>query len=277
MSSAQDLLPEFSSPPVVEVVLDIQFKPIEGLRVPRLGLLWQRFRDRFPHVEEQSPLERRTEPIATRSPMSANIRLELLDAPIVPRLWFMNQAGTELIQVQRDRFVYNWRKVGNGEYPRYRRVRNAFAEEIALFRQFLQEEHLDDIVPDLCEILYVNHIVADSGWQRHGEIGWVIKAWEGPAPGEFLPEPDSVRVQASYRMPPHDPKASGRLTVTLKPGVRPEDGKPMFIMTLSALGKPAGSAVEDAFQFLDRGHDWIVRGFASMTTPEMHQIWGRTR
>jgi hypothetical protein len=42
----------------------------------------------------------------------------------MPRFWFVNEVGTELLQFQLDRFVHNWRKTGEGiEYPRYERIR----------------------------------------------------------------------------------------------------------------------------------------------------------
>lgn len=49
-------LPAFEKPPVVEVAASLQFDPIESLHAMRLGLLWARYRDRYPVVEMQPPL-----------------------------------------------------------------------------------------------------------------------------------------------------------------------------------------------------------------------------
>jgi len=47
-------------------------------------------------------------------------------------------------------------------------------------------------------------------------------------------------------------------------------------LTLSAKGRPTGSSVEDILAWLDRGREWVVRGFAALTTEAAHDHWGRT-
>ena len=36
-----------------------------------------------------------------------------------------------------------------------------------------------------------------------------------------------------------------------------------------------GEATEGAMTMMDQAHEWIVRGFAAITSAEMHQRWGR--
>src|ERR1700722_7390502 len=49
-------LPEFGVPPLTEVVLGAQFDVIPGFLTPYVGLIWQRFRDSFPFIEEHPPV-----------------------------------------------------------------------------------------------------------------------------------------------------------------------------------------------------------------------------
>jgi hypothetical protein len=42
-----------------------------------------------------------------------------------------------------------------------------------------------------------------------------------------------------------------------------------------ARGKPLSPDVDGALRFLNIGHEWIVRGFTELTTPEMHSKWDR--
>jgi hypothetical protein len=49
----------------------------------------------------------------------------------------------------------------------------------------------------------------------------------------------------------------------------------MYVMNLTARGRPDEESIEGALRFLDIGREWIVRGFAAVTTPEMHAIWRR--
>ena len=41
-------LPDFENPPVIEVVCGVSFAPLTDLKAVHLGLLWERFRDRYP-------------------------------------------------------------------------------------------------------------------------------------------------------------------------------------------------------------------------------------
>jgi uncharacterized protein (TIGR04255 family) len=47
--------------------------------------------------------------------------------------------------------------------------------------------------------------------------------------------------------------------------------------TLSARGKPLSTSDEHLKEWFQVAHEWIVRGFDTLTTPEMHTIWGKKR
>src|SRR3972149_399129 len=137
MSDTRTPLPDFTDPPVVEVALSIQFDSIAKLHVPQLGLLWQDFRERFPVTEEHAPLGTAIERFGAPATGTVQARLEMLTSPPLPRCWFLNTDGSELIQVQQDRFVHNWGKVGEGgRYPRYDRRPETFAHERDTVRAF---------------------------------------------------------------------------------------------------------------------------------------------
>jgi hypothetical protein len=68
----------------------------------------------------------------------------------------------------------------------------------------------------------------------------------------------------------------GRLYVGLQPALRNYDAKEVLQLTLTARGRPASSTLEDVLSWFNMGHEWIVRGFAHLTTPEMHALWERT-
>jgi hypothetical protein len=114
-----------------------------------------------------------TEKFGVHEPAKLNVRFEM-GVP-VPRCWFLNDAGTELIQVQQDRFIHNWRKVGEkDEYPRYPHIRATFKKELTTFCELLDSEKLGEFTPNQCEVTSVNHIVSGEGWEKHGQIGEVI-------------------------------------------------------------------------------------------------------
>ena len=144
MSIPESNLPQFDAQPVNEVVLDLQFSSLAGLSTPQLGLLWQEFRAQFPKVEEHPPLDRRMFALEPRPQPSVSVRLQPLNTLGPRRVWFVSETGTELIQIQQDRFIFNWRKLKNEAYPRYPHVRESFSRALDTFRRFLAKEKIGD-------------------------------------------------------------------------------------------------------------------------------------
>ena len=280
MTAPGPALPQFSAPPVSEVVLGVQFEPLEKLRTPQLGLAWQRFRDRFPTVEEKAPLDPMIDEVGGAAPpFAVRIQLEPVDAPPAPRLWFISNDNTRLLQLQRDRFIHNWRRIKvRDEYPHYVRVRETFMRELEVFRSFLQTERLREIVANQCEVTYVDEIVAGRGWESHAELDRIVGLWSPAYSDEFLSSSfDNAALAIRYRIPNATGAILGHLRVSIQPALNAETRRPVYLMRVSAQGKPDGAGMDGILRFLDTAHDWIVRGFASITTPHMHKVWERQR
>jgi uncharacterized protein (TIGR04255 family) len=108
------------------------------------------------------------EPSPDQSQIPLGIQLQTLNVPPTPRFWFINESGSELIQVQRDRFIKNWRKIGSGDqYPRYEQLRTGFDQDFKQFEDFLKRNQLGAVRVNQCEVTYINHIVAGTGWETH--------------------------------------------------------------------------------------------------------------
>lgn len=270
------VLPDFTNPPVVEVALSVQFEPLSNLRTPQAGLLWSQFRAQFPKIEEHPTLNSVIEKFGVHRSRPVGIRIEMENKPPMPRCWFLNTSGTELIQVQQDRFVHNWRKVGEGDkYPRYESVRDKIKKELNSFSQFLCHENVGEFIPNQCEITYVNHIRIGTEWQNHGQLGEVLTLFTPTYSEPFLPDAEDARVRVRYVVTGKDNQPLGRLHLSVEPGYWKADDEPMLVMTLTARGRPIGEGIDGIMQFFDIGREWIVRGFASVTTAQMHRAWGR--
>ncbi len=188
----------------------------------------------------------------------------------------MNEAKTELVQVQQDRFIHNWRKVGEGDaYPRYERLRERFRDEVSKFEEFLGEENIGELAVDQCEVTYVNHIRRAGQWQSHGEIEKLLRHWAPLPAGAFLPAPEDADLRWRYRIPGSGGPA-GRLYVTAEPSWSADDGRPVWVLNLRARGAPIGTDINGAFEFFDLGREWVVRAFADLTTDSMQRCWERT-
>lgn len=277
MSKMDTSLPDFTDPPVAEVALSVQFDSLNALRTLQLGLLWQEFRERFPDTEEHPPLEPVVERFGVRPTRVSAIHVEMMRLPPTPRCWFLNKEGTELIQIQQDRFVRNWRKVGDGDrYPRYEKhLRPGFETELRRFQAFLEREQLGDLRPNQCEVTYVNHITSAGLWKSHADLGEIVTVFRKSFSDEFLIDPEDAALRLRFLIPGESGVPVGRLHVAIDPAFRSSDNQPLFIMNITARGAPCGDGIDGVLRFLDLGREWVVRGFASTTTPEMHRLWGR--
>jgi uncharacterized protein (TIGR04255 family) len=262
--------PSFDSPPVIETVLGLQFTPLAAFGIPHFGLYWQRIRDQYPHQQAQAALNPAEEQYGDRPPMQP-FGIEFVPLPEV-RCWFIDRTSTELIQVQRDRFIRNWRKTSESDvYPRYDALKPRFRDDWARFCTFLDEFGIGMPEVNQCEVTYINNFELGRELETYAEAHRVIRLLSPLVGREFLPDTEMVQMNASYLMP--DKK--GRLHVSLQPAIRRHDAKPLLQLTLTARGRPASSKSQELLDWFDMGHEWIVRGFVDLTTREMHQLWRR--
>jgi uncharacterized protein (TIGR04255 family) len=271
---APEDLPKFRKPPVVEVAIAVQFAELSALRNVHLGLLWNRYRDKYSQVEEHGPLVdivEKFEPERRR----IGVTIETTDQPPVPRMWLVNSSGTRLIQIQRSRFIHNWRKLATEEpYPRYPDIRAQFAAAYRTFEAFVADENVGPLLINQCEITYVNHIDA-NGWTNHGDASKVITVFTPRFTDDFLSNPEDVNLAVRFRIHNDLGHPVGRLHVQLESAFRSVTNDPIFVLTMTARGRPAADDIGAALQFLDLGRRWIVKGFTSVTTAEMHKRWER--
>lgn len=275
-----DRLPSYENPPVIEVVASVQFEPLASLNVVSLGLLWQRFREVFPKVEQKPPIAPVVERLGVRVPLNQNqLQLQLSDDFVIPRLWFLNEAGDELLQVQQDRFIRNWRAVASlgKPYPRYEDyVRPRFIQDYRIFQQFLQEELGLQAEPNQCEVTYINHIFPSSEWTSHKDLHAVFRGWAAGYGASIEPSIESINCRVVHLLNDQGGEFLGRLHVTLQSAFKSQPSEsPLFVLTLTARGRPTGEGEQGVLGFLDAGRRAIVTAFDSMTTPEMHKIWGK--
>ncbi len=260
-------LPKFRKPPVVEVALSVQFE-----RLPttiQLALSWEKFRDRFPSIQEHPELESTVERFGVIAPPTIQFSVNPISAP---RLWFVNTDNSELIQVQRDRFIRNWRKTNDGsDYPSYEKLRVAFEDDWKVFEQFISDNGCQ-LHPNQCELTYVN-IIEDVDL---GQMDQIFKFLE-PAKTSVLENPEDLNFNVRYRMNNGDGQPVGRLHVSAHSAVRVPDNKPGIRFTLTARGAPAERNLAGAQQFLDHAHEAIVKSFAELTMDSMHKTWERTQ
>jgi uncharacterized protein (TIGR04255 family) len=263
-------LPDYENPPVIEVVCGIQFHALAGLSAPQLGLYWERLKPQYPVCKEMPPL---TIVMERYEGEPDEQEIQLTNVPPMPRYWFMHEEQNGIVQVQRDRFLHNWKKVKpEDEYPKYDEVIKLFRMHLDAFEIFLRDSAIGGIQARQYEMTYVNHIPKGEGWNELKDIGDIFPVFASPTcvGASFLPTPESLNLRASVRMP----EDQGRLHVTLSEGMA--GNKSVLNLNLTARGIPKDNSRNAMWEWFDLAHTWIVHGFTDITSDKQQKtVWKR--
>lgn len=270
MSAAPDL-PSFLRPPVREVALGIRFDPLP-LELPHVVTLWERLRADLPGFEQQPPLPP-TPPEDLSTDLQPQIQLAMVAAPPLPRFWLVSDDRTEVCQVQSDRLVVNWRQErAEDVYPRYEHVRDLLRSCAATFTDVLKEAGIEGIHVFQAEVDYVNQIDRGEGWDDLSDLGNVFTFFNPVDIDETRPAPSTGGAAFQFLVP-NTADPVGRLYLDVVTSTR-DDLRVLNLVLRSRVPLNDGE-LDDAFGALDFGRSSIVRTFAAVTTPAMHERWER--
>lgn len=263
-------IPDYESPPVIEVVYGVQFDSL-GLQCPTIGLFWQAVRQEYPSFVENPPLA----PVIERfdPDRRTETQIELTTRPPLPRLWFIDRTENWLIQLQDDRFLYNWKKVKDQDaYPRFEVVSRKFLEAWDQFLGFCQREGLALPTVNQLELTYINHINVGDVETYVMEASSIFPDMRWRESHEFLPSPETLAWKTSFLFPDRQ----GRLHASMRHAIRRKDQKPVLLLELTARGMPASKERESLRGWFAMAREWIVRGFADLTDKQVQkERWGR--
>ena len=262
--------PNYENPPVIEVVCGILFKPLETLLTPHFGTLWQGYKKEYPQCQELPPLAA----VIEKYDEASQKQFQITEIPPLPRIWFVSKDDRGVIQVQRDRFLHNWKKANLGdEYPRYNNVISLFKNKLSIFEKFLSANKIGVIEPIQYEMTYVNHIFKGEGWDNIGEIGKIFPDFcLRSDPSRYLPEPENINWKTTYMLPNRE----GRMHVTLRNGVLANTNKSVIVLESTVRGIGEDKSKQAMWVWFDNAREWIVKGFADLTGDEVQdKIWKR--
>ena len=256
-------LPDFARPPVVEVALATQLAEPLGFDAEDVRGLASAWADDLPDVSLRPVLPSlHTDPDDFEEPDDA-ARL---------RLWMASDSDNRVVQLQPDRLTVNWKKGDPGEtYPRFANLREFFVESWRRLTALAEQSKFPEPKPTICQVMYVNHIGATHGWTNTDDTSTILAPWSGSRSDDFLPAPYIAATYQHFHLP--DP---GRwLDVEAGP-MRTDDEERVLAIYLTCRGDAATPDLDGALGVMDLAHEWIVRGFTSVTTSEAHAIWERT-
>ena len=246
--------------PIAETSLGFYFQRIDGWHVLHQGVLWDRFRDKYPSLEIL-PIILETAP-TTSQPFQIEMGSPTL------RTAFTNLEKTQLVQVQNGLLLHNWRKTPESpKYRRYDESRVLLQRDWDLFNGYLEERSLKSPVVTRCEMTYFNHLVRDHDWKEFSDFPKIFTPWKGIPTSNSFGSIQGAAIGALYQL------ESGVVNVVVQPGIRSTDGKEIVQFTLSSVVIPQSSDDAELFKCLDECHDNAQRAFVDFTTEEVRDRW----
>ncbi len=270
---------KYPTPPVVEVVCGIQFNTLQKLLTPHLGSLWELYqKEGYTECEEHPPLPRRIEPLH-RAPLP-HITLNKETAPPFPRIWFLHETSDKIIQIQRDRFIFNWRAFKPGsQYPGLDSIVNDFEKHFRCFEDFMmmQGERIKQIQ---YELSYLDHIPRGEEWENLGDLGLILNRLIAKGRKEhFLDRAESVNWRTSFQL-----SADARLSVAIRNRILPQKKEVLQIewTARGPLARPSTSTKENS-AMLPPSREWfklarehIRQKFMSLFNEDVQtKMWGK--
>lgn len=259
-------LPEFDAPPVEEVALGIHFATEVQLTLPdviQLRSVWSEYSD----IEEKGPLP----PLPVSNPSGPQIQIVMFPEPPLVRYVFQNPLHTRLIQIQRDRLVYSWRRQDEeGPYPHYQSIRPALEKSFAQLQELVAERDYGKLTIERVEVTYLNPIAVGTNSREVQRMAELIAPWSGEYSDSLLGEPAAATLMLTYALEEEE-FSDGVLWISLGEAKRERDDKDVLLLRLTAHGKPLD--VDSPFASLDIAHEWVIRGFKSITSQDMHRQW----
>jgi uncharacterized protein (TIGR04255 family) len=268
-------LPDFDNPPVIEIVGAAQFVALPRLSLADMVRVGQRL-DGYELHELQPELPPMTEP-APGAPDEPQFMLGVGQQP--HRALYLRPDGRFFAQLQRDRIAVNERRrQPSDDDPSFETV----WPELARLADCVNETLVEDVgygpeSPTVVEVTYVNWIEPVAGvWETHGELHKVLRIISDEAGQGAFGVAEQLAARYSFRLHAADGSFRGRLHVVADPGYT-QDGRLALNLNLFSRRLVVNSQAEGLAEVFEACHQDVVNGFAAITTPEMHEVWKRTR
>jgi uncharacterized protein (TIGR04255 family) len=252
-------LPDYRTPPVVEVAISALFVPPAGLNTVRFGEFWRENQVLYPRCEDYPPI-------------FDTMPTEIAALPPLRRVFMISQDERYVLQLQANALIHNWRKLKDSdEYPRFEVASKLFRERLTLFAEFVKKNQLGELKATSYEVTYVNHLSSSENMAEVFDQEIALMRLQPPNDRKLLPSPLGINADIRFDLP----NDIGTLRVSFKHGARISDQREVLQLELTARGT-AKPDFSDMDNWLEVAHEWIVRGFTEITTQRAQQTWGRT-
>lgn len=263
--------PVFQRPPVVEQVFTVMFAPIENFSLGHIGLFWRELQNDFPICNGEEPLP----PIEENFNPFPTFRFQMMATPPLPRAMLRNPETGAMVQVQNDRFSFNWMKVDGAEYPRHHVTIARFWQLFSTFEKFLSKEGLAKPAITQCELTNVNIIPAlDFGLTPASSFDALAVQLPKIAACPDL-EFENAQMATHYLMKSPKGELTGRLHASIQ-SVRDANNADAVRFDLTARGRPEMQDQHGVEVFFDLARTAINGAFLGYTTAQARAKWGES-
>jgi uncharacterized protein (TIGR04255 family) len=262
---------KFHNPPIIEIVLGVQFAPLSPWCGGHAGWFWKQFLGKeWKHTADAPLIGDLFEKFDTEQTWGpAGVSLFMAQSS-PSRLQITNEDGDRMIQIQSTRFHYNWKKA-SGRYPSYETILKEFLANLNLFKKFINEAAVGEFAPNQWELTYVDHI-------PQGELWKTCDDWAGIFPGLFanpVKFPGAVAertaIDCSYVMEGN----RGRLHVQAHRG-KASDKAEVELLSLqtTARGPIRADKKWTLEEGLELGHEAVTNMFLATSSANARRHWG---
>lgn len=263
---------DFARPPVDEVVLSVLFKPLNRFLAPHLGAIWQEFKkDRFVRIVERPPVNPTIEVFPNQG---EEAEFEISNVPSFARIWFIHEDESKILQVQRDRFTFNWRRTDSDQkYPGFSAIFENFEDFYNRFGEMIKNLGIGSVTPSQYELTYIDQLMHGDGWNTLNDIGKVYSMFTDfqQPDGSFWQGAELVNFRTSFPAT----HLRGRLHLAISNRVKMPEQKHTMQTDFTVRGFPEQSEYRMEWWFKS-ARDQIRDKFACMFAEDIQtQVWGR--
>lgn len=265
--------PRFRNPPLIERVLSVVFEPLPRFSLGEIGLFWTQIESEFPVSEAMEPLgfeiESFDEPRPTVQP-----GFQVLPSSTIPRAGFRNSETGELVQLQSNRFAYNWIKTGDGhQYPHSEATLTRFFELFARFSRFVDDRNLGDLKIIQCEVTNVNVVLVSDVGESFADIATVCRL------PNLSNEYSNIVLESQMAGSKHfmvnaSGKTIGRVTSVGQPALKVPENEAAYRWDIVARGAPLGDGKDGAEAFFNEAVSAVNAVFLAGVTKAGRSFWG---
>ena len=247
------------------------FQNLDNFSIGDFGSFWALIRDDFPTCDSKPLIDPTIESFDGYTP--GELQFRIVPHDVLPRCFYRAADGGELIQIQSDRFTFNWSSAGGGRYPNFDMTLARFLKLFEQFSQFIAGQDLGFILIRQCEITNVNIVPVSDLGSSISNVGKAFRLPEIALPDDLI-QFESITIQTQSRIIDREGRPIGRLHSVIVPVKKIDDDELAIKYELTARGAPTAPDINGVVEFFTVARSAINASFLATTTDWAQSHWG---